>query len=58
MKARVGMLAVGARFDTCLTGRAGVVRAQSDDETTVALDGEPLVRKLHPNVLVRVEAVH
>jgi hypothetical protein len=64
MEARVGTLAVGARFDTLLTGRRGVVRANrvwvdsSTVDTVVEFVGGVL-KGLHPDVVVRVvEAVH
>ena len=62
MEARVGTLAIGALFDTLLTGRRGVVRAQSDEETTVWLNATALsrvngIKTLHPDVRVRVVEV-
>ena len=71
MVARVGTLAVGAQFDTLLTGRRGVVRvhesAFTDGLGSVELGAtvvqfldqpaERRVKALHPDVRVRVVEV-
>jgi hypothetical protein len=60
MEARVGTLAVGALFDTLLTGRRGVVRAHGPEGALVELNGQirgSFVKTLHPDVRVRVVEV-
>lgn len=66
MKARVGTLPVGARFDTLLTGRRGVVRAirfvtetgEKSIDVTLETSTGAETRWLHPDVLVETEAIH
>lgn len=60
MKARVGTLAVGARFGTLLTGRQGVVRGVDADGVDVTLDDGPAFMRwktLHPDVVVETQEV-
>ena len=64
MEARVGTLAVGALFDTLLTGRRGVVRARTKTamgvdtpEIVVTFLDRPGTTMLHPDVRVRVVEV-
>lgn len=60
MKARVGTLAVGTRFVTCLTGRAGHVRAADAEGVDVTLESGPVFvqwKTLHPSVIVEVVGV-
>lgn len=59
MEARVGTLAVGAQFDTLLTGRRGVVRARGEFGVIVGYaDRQPAQSwEIHPDVRVRVVEV-
>lgn len=65
MVARIGTLAVGAQFDTLLTGRRGVVRSLrfatvgglSEVDITLYTSRGPETRWLHPDVRVRVVEV-
>ena len=63
VEARVGMLPVGTLFDTLISGRRGVVRAQEGGETIVILGVRGMLslqspeKVLHPDVRVRVVEV-
>lgn len=60
MEARVGTLPVGTRFETLLTGRRGLVRANYESVVWAVFADRPGGEfSLHPDVRVRVlEVTH
>ena len=57
MKARIKDVPVGARFDTRLTGRSGVVLAHLVEGVGVTLDRPDEQKMLHPQVVVEADEV-